>query len=64
MSRLADYSDLKQRIQEMTGIPVSDFWLCRAEIAYMKDKDDSLIVEQRTKFSLLTDKDGLCSQFS
>jgi len=61
MSRLADSSDLKTRIQELCGIPAADLKICRAEDHVLKDKDDGTVVSKKFQITPLTDKEGPCS---
>eukprot|EP00980_Cylindrotheca_fusiformis_P029915 scaffold24028_cov152-Cylindrotheca_fusiformis.AAC.6 len=63
MSRLADCGDLREEIQQLCGIPATHLRLCRAEEITAKDKDDNSVVRRHTQVTLLTDKEGPCSQF-
>lgn len=62
MSRLADSGDLKLQIQNLAGIPAADMRLCRAEEVLLKDRGDDSVVRKHTQVTLLTDKEGPCSQ--
>ena len=64
MSRLADSGDLKLQIQNLCGIPANELRLCRGEEVVMRDKDDQTVVRRQTQVTLLTDKEGPCSQFA
>lgn len=64
MSRLADCGDLREEIQDLCGIPSAHLRLCRAEENPMKDKGDKSVVRKQTQVTLLTDKEGPCSQFA
>ena len=64
MSRLADSGDLKLQIQNLSGIPSSDLRICRAEEFVIRDKEDSSVVRRHMQATLLTDKEGPCSQLA
>lgn len=64
MSRLADSGDLKLQIQNICGIPANEIRLCRAEEVSIQSKDDNSVVRRQTQVTLLTDKEGPCSQFA
>jgi rubredoxin len=64
MSRLADSGDLKLQIQNLCGISANDLRMCRAEEVVMREKDDNTVVRRQTQVTLLTDKEGPCSQFA
>ena len=64
MSRLADSGDLKLQIQNLCGISADDLRLCQAEEVVMREKNDHTVVRRQTQVTLLTDKEGPCSQFA
>jgi hypothetical protein len=65
MSRLADSSDLRLKIQSMCGIPATDLIICSAEEKLAtKEKDDGSVVRRRTDLTNLSNKKGPCSQFA
>lgn len=64
MSRLADSGDLKLQIQNICGIQANDLRLCRVEETVVRDKDDQSVVARQSQVTLLTDKEGPCSQFA
>ena len=65
MSRLADSSDLKLKINSVCGIPAIDLIVCSAEEKLSsKEKDDGTVVRRRTDLTALTNKKGPCSQFA
>jgi ubiquitin C-terminal hydrolase len=61
MSRLADSSDLKTKIQQLCGIPSAELKICRAEEVVQNDKDEDTVVRRKTQITPLTDKEGPCS---
>jgi hypothetical protein len=65
MSRLADCGDLKIQIQNLCGVPATHLRLCRADEISMKGKEDknNRVVRSQIQVTLLTDKEGPCSQF-
>ncbi len=64
MSRLADSGDLKLQIQNLTGIPASSLSVCRGDTNTIKDKKEDGIVRSHYQVTLLTDKEGPCSQLA
>ena len=65
MSRLADSSDLRLKIQSICGIPATKLIICSAEEKLAsKEKDDGSVVRRRTDLTVLTNKKGPCSQFA
>lgn len=65
MSRLADSSDLRQRIQKACGIPVLRLRLCRAEVVVVNTNvDEESVVRTQTKIVPVTEKEGPCSQLA
>lgn len=64
MSRVADSSDLKLQIQSLTGIPSSHLSVCRGELVAFKDSKEDSVVKMHTQITLLTDKEGPCSQLA
>ena len=65
MSRLADCSDLRQKLQSICGIPATKLVVCSAEEKHAsKEKDDGTVVRRRTDISLLSNKKGPCSQLA
>ena len=65
MSRLADSSDLRLKLQIVSGIPASKLIICSAEEKHAsKEKDDGSVVMRRTDLTILTNKKGPCSQFA
>jgi hypothetical protein len=64
MSRLADSGDLKLQIQNLSGIPAAEIRLCRAEEFVIRDKEENSVVRRQTQVTLLTDKEGPCSQLA
>eukprot|EP00537_Pseudo-nitzschia_pungens_P004203 CAMPEP_0172355724 /NCGR_PEP_ID=MMETSP1060-20121228/128_1 /TAXON_ID=37318 /ORGANISM="Pseudo-nitzschia pungens, Strain cf. cingulata" /LENGTH=2200 /DNA_ID=CAMNT_0013075555 /DNA_START=614 /DNA_END=7216 /DNA_ORIENTATION=+ len=65
MSRLADSSDLRLKIQSICGIPASNLTICSAEEKLATaEKDDGSVVRKITDLTPLTNKKGPCSQFA
>ena len=65
MSRLADSSDLRLKIQSICGIPATNLIICSAEEKLAsKEKDDGSVVRRKTELTVLTNKKGPCSQFA
>lgn len=63
MSRLADIGDLRLRLQNISGIPISRMRLCRAEDSIVNiDADDHATVKRYTRITALPDKEGPCVQ--
>jgi len=64
MSRLADSSDLKLKIQSICGIPATNLTICSGEERFTsKEKDDGSVVRRIVDLTVLTNKKGPCSQF-
>lgn len=62
MSRLADSSDLRLKIQDLCGIPASDLRICSAEEKLVaSEQDEGTVVRSLTDMTLLTEKKGPCS---
>ncbi|KAL7572519.1 hypothetical protein ACA910_000343 [Epithemia clementina (nom. ined.)] len=65
MSRLADSSDLRQRIQKACGIPVVRLRLCRAEVVVVNNEaSEESVVRTQTKITPMTEKEGPCSHLA
>ena len=65
MSRLADSSDLRQRIQKACGIPGVRLRLCRAEaVVVNNDVGEHSVVRSQTRIVPLTEKEGPCSHLA
>ena len=64
MSRVADSSDLELQIQNLTEIPASSLIICKGEVVSSKDIKNDAIVGTHTQVTVLTDKEGPCSQLA
>jgi ubiquitin C-terminal hydrolase len=65
MSRLADSSDLRLKIQALCGIPAADLRICSAEEKLVASEQDvGTVVQSLTEVSLLTEKKGPCSSLA
>lgn len=61
ISRLADCSDLRVRIQNLCGISANRLQLCRAE-ELENDEDDETVLGRQIRLPFVNDKEGPCSQ--
>ena len=65
MSRLADSSDLRQKIQKACGIPGVRLRLCRADVVVVNnDVSEESVVRTHTKIVPMTEKEGPCSHLA